>query len=83
MFDRLKRLRMPLSWHSDEDSVEKIIGAAKRCLDTPDGEILMRHLIQFAELDEPKGAMSHDEALYCNGREDTVKYLIGLINDKP
>lgn len=76
--DFLARMRMPLSAFK-RDPMEKVIGAAKRCLDTPEGEILLKYLITEYRLDEPLGA---DADAYVTGTQDVLKHILSLINDK-
>ena len=65
-----------------EKDIMRIIVAAKRCLDTPEGEILLDHLIDLYGIDEPSGQLDHDECLYKNARRDVIIYILSLINHK-
>ena len=77
----LKRFGLPLSAFKAEP-FDRIVGAAKRCLNTPEGEILLKHLITTYTLDEPSGCGTPDEMAYRNGTQDVVKYILSLTNDK-
>ena len=76
-----KRFSLPLSMFR-VDPMDKVIGAAKRCFNTPEGEILLKHLITEYTLDEPSGCGTSDEMAYRNGTQDVVKYILSLTNDK-
>ena len=73
-----ERWQKPLSAFK-RDPMDKVIGASKRCLDTSDGHIFLKHLINEFRLDEPLGA---DSDSYVTGTQDVVKYIISLINDR-
>lgn len=77
----LERFRMPLSAFKRND-MDVVVGAAKRCLNTAEGEILLKHLINEYKLDEPMGCLDDNESSYVNGTQDVVKYILSLTNDK-
>jgi hypothetical protein len=60
-----ERFNKPLS-DFDRDNMDKIIGAAKRCLNTPEG---------------PVGHLTDRELLYQTAQQDMVKYILSLTND--
>jgi hypothetical protein len=75
-----ERMKTPLSAFS-RDNHDKIIGAAKRCLNTPEGEILLKHLVTAYELDSPIGCLDEKELAYKTACQDVVKHIISLTND--
>jgi hypothetical protein len=77
----LRRFRAPLKRLESED-MDVVIGAAKRCLNTTDGEILMIHLIDKFGLDDQSGVLPSDDANYQNGTKDVMRYILALTNDK-
>jgi len=62
-------------------SMEDIQNCAKRCLGNSEGTILLKHLIDEFELDAQKGCLSSDEAMYSDGKQDALKYLLALMLD--
>lgn len=58
---------------------EQISGWAKRCLNTPEGDLLLRHLVIVFGLDEQVGYISGEESSYINGKQDGLKYILSLI----
>lgn len=77
----LERFKLALS-HFKRDDFDVVIGSAKRCLNTVDGEILLKHLVTEYNLDDPDGCLSADELSYRNATRDVVKYILSLTNDK-
>lgn len=76
----IERMKMPLSAFK-RDNFDKVIGASKRCLNTPEGEILLKHLISEYELDEPIGCLEGKDLTYKTACQDVVKHIISLTND--
>lgn len=75
-----ERMSMPLSAFKRND-IDKVIGAAKRCLNTSEGDILIKHLISEYELDEPTGCLSERDLTYKTACQDVIKHIISLTND--
>jgi len=74
----LARMRKPLSYFKP-DPMDRVVGAAKRCLNTAEGEILLKHLVNQFHLDDMVGAEKGD---YITGQQDAIKYILGLTNDQ-
>lgn len=73
-------MKMPLSAFKRND-MDKVIGAAKRCLNTSEGEILLKHLISEYGLDEQTGCVDEQTLTYETACHDVIKYIISLTND--
>jgi len=43
------------------------------------GEIILRHLLEVSEIDIQKGCVSEREAVYLDGKQDMVKYILSKI----
>lgn len=76
----LKRMRMPLSAFK-RNNMDVVIGNAKRCLNTPEGEVLLKHLISEYGLDDPIGCLEDNDLTYKTACQDVVKHIISLTND--
>lgn len=59
---------------------KKLVGSAKRCFDSPEGEFILKHLIKEVGLDAQIGVQSPDDANYNNGQQDIVRYMLSLVN---
>jgi len=59
---------------------DKIRAHARLCLDNPDGEIVLNHLIDVFEVDHQVGLKSGEESVYINGKQDGLKYILALIS---
>ena len=81
MKDILARFRIPAGRFKQERELDEVVGAAKRCLDNGDGEVLLAHLINEFELDDPTGCLPADEANWRNGTQFVVKYILSLVTD--
>jgi hypothetical protein len=77
----LERFGIPYA-KTKSDDMDVVVGAAKRVILSPEGEILMRHLIDKFELDEMTACLPLDESNWKNGSQAVVKYILGLTNDK-
>ena len=77
----LYRFRNAHLFNKDHE-IEKVIAAAKRCLSSGDGEILLTHLINEFKLDEPTECLPVDQANWVNGTQFVVKCILSLVNDK-
>ena len=62
--------------------IEKIRGCAQYCLNTPEGKLLLSHLIEVFELDYQTGFLTGDEAIYTNGKQDGLKYILALLEEQ-
>ena len=75
-----ERMILPLS---KRDPMDEVVGAAKFCLNTVEGEIFLKHLVDEFKLDIPIGCdLTEGQTHYVNGTQDVVKYILSLINDK-
>lgn len=64
------------------DEMQKRIGAYRRALLTPEGEIILKDLRDFAQIDNPAGSeLSHSECAYRNGLQDFYRYVDALVAD--
>lgn len=75
------RFKKPLHEFKPDD-MQKVIGAAKRCLNTADGDILLKHLINEFKLDAPVGCIDKNDIIYVSATHDVVKYILSLPNDQ-
>lgn len=76
-----ERMGMPYSAFKREN-MDNVIGSFKRCLNTADGDVIMKHLINEYYVDEPTGILEPNELAYRTACQDVVKYIISLTNDK-
>ena len=61
---------------------EKIVGAYRRALLTPEGETILSDLRSFSKMDEPWGcALSHEEFAYRAGLQDVYKMIEAMVSD--
>jgi hypothetical protein len=74
------RMKLPLSAFKRDD-IDVVVGAAKRCLNTAEGDILLKHLISEYELDAPTGCLEGNDLTYKTACQDVVKHIISLTND--
>ena len=66
----------------DREQAERLVAACRRALLTPDGEVIMSDLRDFAMMDKQAGSqLSHAECAYRNGLQDFYRYLDALISD--
>jgi len=76
IFDRFKKGR------SAKADIEKVMGCARYCFNSPEGRILIEHLVEVFEVDDQVGYVSGDEAIYINGKQDGLKYILALLSEK-
>jgi hypothetical protein len=65
----------------DDETAKKVVGSAKFCFGSAEGEIFLKHLIKEFDLDGQTGCLPRDEANYKSGQQDTVKYILSLISE--
>ena len=64
------------------DEQHKLVGAFRRALLTAEGEIILKHLRWWVEIDVQAGAeLTHSECAYRNGAQDLFRYIDGLVAD--
>ena len=63
----------------EQDYHKKLVGCAKACLMTAEGEFLVKHLIEEFGLDDSRSEENLEVANYRNGEQDAIKYILGLI----
>ena len=68
----MKRLkRQP----SKDLAIDKVVANARYCLNSPEGQKLLEHLIEESGIDCQVGFAGGEEAIYINGKQDMMKYL--------
>jgi hypothetical protein len=67
--------------NAKDEEIKKVIGSAKFCFGSKDGEIILKYLIKETNLDGQTGCLPADEANYMAGRQDIVKELLSLISE--
>ena len=78
----LARFRAPYSKVSpNNEDLLRIQNCARYCFGTPEGEILLKHLINELDLDGQFGCLPHDESVYKYAQQDVIKYLLALISE--
>lgn len=74
-----------------KDDAEKLMGAYRRALHTPEGQLILDDLAKFCGLipENGKGAthmagaeLSHAECAYRNGQQDLWKYIDGMASEQ-
>lgn len=61
-----------------DDYHDKLVGYAKRCFGSPEGEFILKHFIEQTKLDKPIGCLPSDESNYLAGQQDILKELLAL-----
>ena len=80
VIDRLFRFKSkPELVENSVELSERIDGIARSVLCNSSGEVLIKHLIKVSEIDAQVGCRSGDEAIYINGKQDMMKYILNLI----
>lgn len=65
-----------------EVDAQKLVGAYRRALLTPEGEHILNDLRSFARMDEQWGcALTHEEFAYRAGLQDAYKYIEAMTSD--
>ena len=71
-----RRVGPVLNTDKTEEDIDKHF---RQVFTSGSGEIILRHLLEVSELDIQKGCVSEREALYLDGKQDMVKYILSKI----
>jgi len=66
----------------NREDIDRLIGAYRRVFLTPEGEIVLKDLRDFSQIDQQAGSeLSHAECSYRNALQDFYRYVDGIVAD--